>query len=93
MKSQLCFYSVEVVRRSREGAWIEMSTTTISNGHAFVAPARERGLKLRCSAVPSRSDNVAPARERGLKSAVVKIIKITGTVAPARERGLKLPLS
>ena len=33
--------------RSREGAWIEIARSAAQNEGSSVAPARERGLKLR----------------------------------------------
>ena len=46
-------------RRSREGAWIEMSALGLEPMPLTVAPARERGLKCRSSgsnaATPRRS--------------------------------------
>ena len=40
-------YAICLSGRSREGAWIEMCTQRIAQSLALVAPARERGLKLR----------------------------------------------
>ena len=54
--------------RSREGAWIEIPTRTLSVVPLLVAPARERGLKFKSSFSIGSSPLVAPARERGLKS-------------------------
>ena len=53
--------------RSREGAWIEIPTLERLWPYGFVAPARERGLKL-LRLHKNRLILVAPARERGLKS-------------------------
>ena len=41
----LCHGHKKDLRRSREGAWIEMVTVTESQVKTIVAPARERGLK------------------------------------------------
>ena len=63
-----------IKRRSREGAWIEISWRTAKRNHTgIVAPVRERGLKshkipLCCCLLP-----VAPVRERGLKYEVIKL--------------------
>ena len=40
-------------RRSREGAWIEISSVQYTSVAAPVAPARERGLKFICCATRS----------------------------------------
>ena len=55
--------------RSREGAWIEIVAVDKSKVGFCVAPARERGLKLRSFIRLVFLFMVAPARERGLKSA------------------------
>ena len=54
-------------RRSREGAWIEISAK-IEDAEAYinVAPVRERGLKWHICVFAVALD-VAPVRERGLK--------------------------
>ena len=80
---------MELVSRSREGAWIEIRPSTNTSRSRKVAPARERGLK---SIVTHRLKDmrmVAPARERGLKSRVLLVLTLMLLVAPARERGLK----
>ena len=54
--------------RSREGAWIEIKLQTSQPlCMKWVAPARERGLKLRHYSKHGTDETVAPARERGLK--------------------------
>ena len=53
--------------RSREGAWIEIALLGLSDPAQRVAPARERGLKLRIWKGATMAVIVAPARERGLK--------------------------
>ena len=55
-------------RRSREGAWIEISDVDAYRLQAKVAPARERGLKYGQRYHAFTKSFVAPARERGLKS-------------------------
>ena len=56
-------------RRSREGAWIEISVGAHDPATLqYVAPARERGLKLVVFPLLMLLLIVAPARERGLKS-------------------------
>ena len=55
--------------RSREGAWIEILSASYARSPPAVAPARERGLKLRRRDVLEDMLIVAPARERGLKYA------------------------
>ena len=35
----------DIMRRSREGAWIEIGVTFGNGSSLYVAPARERGLK------------------------------------------------
>ena len=61
------------VRRSREGAWIEMHQSRVLVLPMVVAPARERGLKSAFNEFKANGQNVAPARERGLKSESKKI--------------------
>ena len=46
MKLLILIGKVLNIRRSREGAWIEILKNRISRTKHFVAPARERGLKL-----------------------------------------------
>ena len=78
------------LRRSREGAWIEICTQRIAQSLALVAPARERGLKSAGEQQNTIIPAVAPARERGLKSPIPGLREQpTNSVAPARERGLK----
>ena len=55
------------VRRSREGAWIEIDLLLWSVFGLTVAPARERGLKWILHGAKQNLLIVAPARERGLK--------------------------
>ena len=38
---------VQESSRSREGAWIEISSNAACCGSVYVAPVRERGLKLK----------------------------------------------
>ncbi len=54
-------------RRSREGAWIEMTYKEPLDVWHLVAPARERGLKFDKPGPKQDHNGVAPARERGLK--------------------------
>ena len=57
--------------RSREGAWIEIICQIRGQfRNLCVAPARERGLKLKLSSQEFKGANVAPARERGLKFSI-----------------------
>ena len=58
-----------------------------------VAPARERGLKLKKDYLTAVELKVAPARERGLKSLRPTDGENPCEVAPARERGLKFVLN
>ena len=53
--------------RSREGAWIEISSCAAAAAWRKVAPVRERGLKLQCGRAEKIVTSVAPVRERGLK--------------------------
>ena len=56
------------MRRSREGAWIEIILMAQQYADIAVAPARERGLKFLAGIADIATAHVAPARERGLKS-------------------------
>ena len=58
----------QLCRRSRKGAWIEMSLIGGALSNSAVAPARERGLKCQAFMLQRYYEIVAPARERGLKS-------------------------
>ena len=58
---------IRIVRRSREGAWIEMPSGKDTRAHCIVAPVRERGLKCSSAEKLSHKVRVAPVRERGLK--------------------------
>ena len=62
------------VRRSREGAWIEINGTIKVRYNGTVAPARERGLKYYIIWNKSSLKEVAPARERGLKFIMILLI-------------------
>ena len=53
--------------RSREGAWIEITSGEVTLTATQVAPARERGLKSAPLQETEVMGKVAPARERGLK--------------------------
>ena len=53
--------------RSREGAWIEIPIVARTGIYIYVAPVRERGLKLFCRHDAVTVNIVAPVRERGLK--------------------------
>ena len=67
MKYKLLDAYREEGRRSREGAWIEIFHGALNTHVQRVAPARERGLKLRMLPILKTLHCVAPARERGLK--------------------------
>ena len=54
-------------RRSREGAWIEMTKKQLALYIYNVAPVRERGLKFIIDNKAYMASGVAPVRERGLK--------------------------
>ena len=76
------------MRRSREGAWIEMQAVKSNSSPTSVAPARERGLKFkwtRAKLTEHRRSREGAWIEIGLRIAK----KPTKIVAPARERGLK----
>ena len=53
--------------RSREGAWIEKTASSLFLGLFSVAPVRERGLKKQILQERNLLAEVAPVRERGLK--------------------------
>ena len=77
------------MRRSREGAWIEIVSCSISSDCTRrVAPARERGLKwLRLLA---DQHNGGRSREGAwIEIAGSRSLRLALAVAPARERGLK----
>ena len=83
-------YAKAELGRSREGAWIEISLLQSIIAALAVAPARERGLKLKSAfyvavSMASRSREGAwiEIRRNFRNHAVPR-------VAPARERGLKL---
>ena len=49
LKYYVFFYRTAVIiRRSREGAWIEITFPLFSASLSLVAPVRERGLKYDC---------------------------------------------
>ena len=77
------------LRRSREGAWIEMLLRVRRPVLSCVAPVRERGLKCQTSHLAVKELLVAPVRERGLKLLGIALSAIIRKVAPVRERGLK----
>ena len=58
---------IEPQSRSREGAWIEISSPYKPPRVFLVAPVRERGLKWGVVSVHRETLHVAPVRERGLK--------------------------
>ena len=77
-------------RRSREGAWIEMSVV-IPFGIVYTSRSRE-GAWIEIPQNPTLllSTAVAPVRERGLKSNIIHDYHEDFVlVAPVRERGLK----
>ena len=55
------------VRRSREGAWIEIRAMAAQAYSQCVAPVRERGLNFLSWIISTWTRFVAPVRERGLK--------------------------
>ena len=59
--------------RSRKGAWIEIYKERPAVPVEPVAPARERGLKWKISALTAGYNLVAPARERGLKFVLLNV--------------------
>ena len=76
--------------RSREGAWIEISAQTRRSSEYYVAPARERGLKLQ-----QIHTVFFVSVRRSREGAWIEILSPylaykSLAVAPARERGLKL---
>ena len=54
MKFEGFFQWCRAFRRSRKGAWIEISRYCSTFLTCAVAPARERGLKFSCSAADAR---------------------------------------
>ena len=77
------------LRRSREGAWIEMAIWLQYCRSCDVAPVRERGLKWKIILKMIMKNFVAPVRERGLKLVNSQASAAIYPVAPVRERGLK----
>ena len=74
--------------RSREGAWIEISTVLVSPLLTFVAPVRERGLKFFCSY--NKSCAFSRSREGAwIEMGLGRMPSVLADVAPVRERGLK----
>ena len=79
----------EWVRRSREGAWIEISTFLMFGSGSAVAPARERGLKYH------KQERRMVLSSRSREGAWIEMLQYFDrrrqrySVAPARERGLK----
>ena len=68
LKSRQCWRGLSVPHgRSREGAWIEISTARLQVALVIVAPVRERGLKYPRLVRGCHKITVAPVRERGLK--------------------------
>ena len=67
LKFFLFLASLITSRRSRKGAWIEISPVGTILGYIGVAPVRERGLKYKKLQITLIKCLVAPVRERGLK--------------------------
>ena len=67
LKSRLKNLKSRNMRRSREGAWIEIDLRLLRSYGRMVAPVRERGLKYDINHAKGNIYQVAPVRERGLK--------------------------
>ena len=76
-------------RRSREGAWIEISTVQMATRRKACRSREGAWIEIKYAGDVYPYDRVAPARERGLKCYVLGLGNTNGAVAPARERGLK----
>ena len=85
----LWIYLIRAVSRSREGAWIEISSENAYRKDSMVAPARERGLKSKMQT--TRGCSTGRSREGAWIE--IQAVQNAGNaqtyVAPARERGLK----
>ena len=88
LKSRRYAKHIQNLRRSREGAWIEINMIIKEFNYKDVAPVRERGLKYYVGG-KIESVKVAPVRERGLKLKNCFFNSPQKAVAPVRERGLK----
>ena len=59
--------TIEIIRRSREGAWIEMMTAAISSAMAYRRSREGAWIEMALTAGYNLFRSVAPVWERGLK--------------------------
>ena len=79
------------LRRSRKGAWIEITLAGHWSAKQNGRSRKGAWIEIRTGNIYAWSLGVAPVRERGLKSTVKAPATNGFEVAPVRERGLKLP--
>ena len=77
-----------MLRRSRKGAWIEITAASNFSFNSSVAPVRERGLKF--TLVLLMIFGTSRSRKGAWIEILLVVLPITSVfVAPVRERGLK----
>ena len=78
-----------IIRRSREGAWIEMPLSSAYSRKTMCRSREGAWIEMPGVAEPLEASRVAPVRERGLKYCYPCFTPPLSVVAPVRERGLK----